>query len=326
MLPVLITIDTEYSSSLYARGLATHSRANFDRTIACRSPRGDAGICYQMDIFDRFGLTAVFFVDPIPALVWGQEAIDAIVQPILARGHEVQLHLHSEWLEFAQDNPLGERTAGNIKDLQQADQQTLLEMGVQILQRAGAPRPIAFRAGNYGANDDTLRALAALDIAYDSSFPPGLVQSACAIDLPRDLCRSVRHCGITEVPIAAIAGAGEARRHGQITALSAWEMTDAIAHAAHEGWPHFVLVSHSFELFNRVKLIPNQIVMRRFEKLCEWLARANNVETATFAGLHAQDALTPQTEAMGAMPLLPHNPLRTMHRMAEQLIGNRLYG
>lgn len=94
MLPVLITIDTEYSAGLYASGDAMDRAANFHRAIACRTKPGkaeqrEAGIFYQMDVFDRCGVKAVFFVDPMPALVWGQAAIDAIVQPIIERGHEV---------------------------------------------------------------------------------------------------------------------------------------------------------------------------------------------------------------------------------------------
>ena len=59
------------------------------------TPDGEVGIEYQMDVFDRHGLKAVFFVDPMPALVWGVEAISDVVGPIVARGHDVQLHLHS---------------------------------------------------------------------------------------------------------------------------------------------------------------------------------------------------------------------------------------
>ncbi len=72
----------------------------------------------------------------------------------------MQLHLHTEWLEFAPDSPVGGRTGQHIKDFTREDQAVLIEYGIARLVAAGAPRPTAFRAGNYGANDDTLRALA----------------------------------------------------------------------------------------------------------------------------------------------------------------------
>jgi hypothetical protein len=118
-----------------------------------------------MDVFERHGIKAVFFVDPMPALVWGTAAIEDVVGPIVVRGHDVQLHIHTEWLELAGDaNPLGMRTGMNIKDFGVEEQCVLLDYARGVLIAAGAPGPVAFRAGNYGANDDTLRALAQLGI------------------------------------------------------------------------------------------------------------------------------------------------------------------
>jgi peptidoglycan/xylan/chitin deacetylase (PgdA/CDA1 family) len=98
---VYITIDTEYSAGIYAREGFACRQSNFDRSIAGITSDGSAGISYQMDVFDRYGLKAVFFVDPMPALIWGVDSIADIVGPITERGHDVQLHLHTEWLEFA---------------------------------------------------------------------------------------------------------------------------------------------------------------------------------------------------------------------------------
>lgn len=325
MLPVLITIDTEYSSGLFGRGMATDWRENFAQTIACKNGDDEAGIFYQMDIFDRYGLKGVFFVDPLPALIWGQESVDAIVKPILERGHEVQLHLHSEWLEFTSDNLVGGRTGWHIKDFSFADQKILIEKAAHILVRAGADFPIAFRAGNYGANDDTLKALDELNILYDSSHAPGFPTSDCEINLTEGDHHPVEKNGIVEVPIASISCTGNSQRHCQITALSVHEMKSAIKFAKQAGWSNITLVSHSFEMFNRTKLRENKIIMRRFEKLCEWIAKTDGVDTATFASLHNNGMLQPQKQEYIGAQLMPHNPILTAHRIAEQLIANRLY-
>lgn len=317
MLPVLITIDTEYSSGLYKRGM--HDRAaNFAATIACRSERGEAGIFHQMRMFAEHGLKAVFFVDPLPAMVWGQEAVDDVVKPILAAGQEVQLHIHTEWLEFAHHNLVGGRTGQHMKDFRQDDQAVLIEFGIARLVEAGAPRPIAFRAGNYGANDDTLRALAECGIAWDSSFAPGFAASDCTIPLtPGDCSPTLRH-GVAELPIAAIDGPRGGWRHGQITALSLAELKAATLHAASADWPALVLVSHSFELFDRARARPNTVVKRRFEAFCRWLGESEIARTAGFA-----DLALPGVEG-AALPLLPHAPLRTAARMAEQFLANQV--
>lgn len=323
MLPVLITIDTEYSSGLYKRGM--HDRAaNFAATIACAGSRSEAGIFHQMRVFAEHGLKAVFFVDPLPALVWGQGAVDDVVGPIVAAGHEVQLHLHTEWLEFAPDSslfgPLGERTGQHIKDFSRAEQAVLIDYGIARLVAAGAPRPTAFRAGNYGANDDTLRALADCGIAWDSSFAPGFPNSDCAIPLAAGACAPVLRHGVAELPAAAIAGPRGGWRHGQITALSLAELQAATRHAAAADWPALVLVSHSFELFDRARGRPNVVVKRRFEAFCQWLGASDFARTAGFA-----DLAQPQPQPRD-LPLLPHAARRTAARMAEQFVANRLYG
>jgi hypothetical protein len=317
MLPVLITIDTEYSAGLYARGIGTDRAVNFDRAIACRSSQGEAGIFYQMEVFERCGIKAIFFVDPMPALVWGQAAVDAVVQPIIERGHEVQLHCHTEWLEFAGNSPLLGRTGSNIKDFTQAEQHTLLEWGLDRIEQAGALRPIAFRAGNYGANDDTLRALAALGLHWDSSFPAGFAGSLCDISLPQGDCRPATHCGINEFPASAIAARGGGR-HAQLTALSFGEICAAITHAAQADWPGFCLVSHSFELYNRDTQRPNALLCRRFENFCEWLGSSGQAFGAGFHDLELERTY-PQ------LPLLPHNYARTGLRLAEQLAANTVF-
>ncbi len=322
MTPVYITIDTEYSAGSYKREPDLSHLSNFDRSIASKTPKGDVGIEYQMDVFDRHGLKAVFFVDPMPALVWGTQAITDIVRPIIDRGHDVQLHLHTEWLEYAgSNNPLGKGVGLNIKDFSLGDQIILLEYGITQLMAAGAPRPVAFRAGNYGANDDTLRALAQLGFAYDSSHCPGIANSHCEISLGADDRTPLKHCGILEIPIGSIADFRSPQRHAQLTALSASEICNAIRHARdHAGGP-FTLVSHSFELLSRDRSQINHIVKRRFESLCAQLAHMPDVYTATYAA----DPPMPFTNVATA-PLLPKNIFRTGWRLGEQALGNALYG
>jgi hypothetical protein len=317
---LFITIDTEYSFGLAAREQGGGRADNFARSISCETPSGAVGIHYQMDHFDAHGLKAVFFVDPMPGLVWGTEAIADVIGPIVARGHEVQLHLHSEWLALAgANNPLGERTGRNIKDFNFAEQCILIDRARELLIAAGAPRPVAFRAGNYGADDNTLRALAELGLAYDTSHCPAIVGSDCAISLGAE-DRAVReYCGITEVPIGAIAARGGALRHFQLTALSGAEITAALRFAVHGGQDSLTLVSHSFELLSRDRTRANVLLKRRFERLCAQLAQIRGLHTAAYAG-------DPPRLTSGPQPVLPHYWARTAGRLAEQALGNALYG
>lgn len=320
MTRVYITIDTEYSAGMARReGLGCRAE-NFARSIACETPQGAVGVAYQMDLFDRHGIKAVFFVDPMPALVWGVEAVADVVGPIVARGHDVQLHLHTEWLELAGSaNPLGKRTGLNCADFTFDEQCRLINMARGFLVSAGAPPPSAFRAGNYGANDDTLRALAELGLTHDTSHPPGIAGSHCRIALGPEHRAPMNHCGVVEVPIGAIAARGGGLRHAQLTALSAAEMTAAIAHAQMAGQAAFTLVSHSFELLSRDRRRINRVVERRLKALCRAIEALPGVESGTYAS-------HPPAPAASPAPVLPHSPWRTAWRLGEQALSNALYG
>lgn len=324
MTRVFITIDTEYSSGLYT-GPGTADRAdNFARSIACNTPQGPAGIAHKLDLLGRHGQKAVFFVDPMPALVWGVAAIEDIVAPIIAAGQDVQLHCHTEWLALAgAANPLPSGATGhNLADFTFEDQCAILDYARTTLMAAGAPAPVAFRAGNYGADDNTLRALAALGIAYDTSHCPALVgASACRISLGAEVHDPLAHMGVIEVPVGSIGAMGGGQRHAQITALSLGEMLAAIAHARDEGRESFTLVSHSFELINRRKLAANRVVRHRFTGLVKALAAMPGVTTATYA-----DAPPAVPRADRISQPLPPSALRTGRRMAEQFVSNTLYG
>lgn len=319
---VYFTVDTEYEPGFTARRGPGSRAANFARSIRGENRDEPVGIEWQMDRLGAHGLKAVFFVDPLPALLWGVESVADIVGPIVERGHDVQLHLHTEWLAIAGSaNPLDGRTGTNIADFGFEDQCALLDLGRSLLQSAGAPRPIAFRAGNYGANDDTLRALAAIGMTHDSSHAPGIPDSACRIGLgPQDLLPVRRH-GVVEVPIGCIDSLGKGMRHAQLTALSSRELHAAIRHARDNALSGFTIVSHSFELLSRDRRRTNRIVKRRFEKLCAWIERTRGVTTGTYA----DNPPRPAGEDAEA-PLLPANPVAATLRVAEQAVSNALYG
>ena len=320
---VYITIDTEYSSGLASDLSAADRRDNFARSIACVTPDGPTGITHKLELFEEYGIKAVFYVDPMPALVWGVAAIEDIVAPILEAGQDVQLHCHTEWLALAGKRNLlaSKRTGRNLYDFPFEEQCEILSYANDTLIAAGAPAPVAFRAGNYGADDDTLRALRSIDIRYDSSHCPALGSDASRISLGSEDIDPLMHHGLIEVPIGSIGELGGGPRHAQITALTLAEMRAAIRHARDSGRPSFTLVSHSFELINRRTQSVNRIVRRRFEGLCRSLSTMRRISTANFC----DNPPRPVGEDVESEPL-PASTLRTGYRYAEQLVSNTLYG
>ena len=187
---------------------------------------------------------------------------------------------------------------------------------------AGAPSPVAFRAGNYGANRDTLRALRELDMDFDTSFTPAIADGHCDIPLCGQTTQPILMEGVVEVPTGCVRDATGRLRHAQITALSLREMTSAIRHARDTQTPSFTLVSHSFELVNRRRLAVNRVVRKRFEGLCQAIKEMRGVRTATYrddppSRLFERDRM-PAPAASG--------PFATGMRFAEQAVSNAFYG
>lgn len=318
MVSVLITCDTELSAGLHQRGVsvADNVRSSIHGEVA-----GRFGIGWQMDRMDEHGLTGVFFIDPMPTLVYGRGFLDEIVGSVLERGHEVQLHIHTEWLEWATNSPVGPRRGRNIGDFDADDQQTLLAYAMETLIAAGAPRPIAFRAGNYGADDRTLAALSRLGLAWDSSFNAAYAGEACRISLPLDTRDPVRHAGVIELPVGAIHDRPGAVRAAQICALSSRELSAALKHAVAQGQPAFVIVNHSFEMLSRSRRRPHGIAIRRFRELCREVGESTELSGVGFGALSEAIA----EDVRGPKGLLPPNLLRTSERMLQQAAGNLLY-
>jgi hypothetical protein len=305
---VFLTVDTEFAWRHHAAGLDVD-------TIYARSiePAG-VGLGYQLARLAHHGLKACFFVDPMPALVFGLEPVKRMIETILAAGQEVQLHMHPNWTGAR----AGDRGAsyGRFQLYQYAfdEQIGLLRGAVDLLVAAGAPPPIAFRAGGYAANEDTLRALAALGFAYDSSHN-GAEPDESRIGLAHTQIAPLHH-HLVEVPVTVIEDAPGLWRTFQLCALSTAETEAALDHAAAHDHVAVTIVSHGFELANRLGTRANAVHVRRFDALCRLLAaRADTLPTTHFADRPAL-ALGRDDAPLAA------NGLRRRLRQAEQLWSN----
>jgi hypothetical protein len=311
MTQVLLTVDTELNWAPHARG------ASWQENFAGAFDPAGVGVPWQLERLASHGLKACFFVDPMPALVYGLEPIRRMVEPILAAGQEVQLHLHPVWQSVAEGVAEGARFELTCFDAQ--DQLDLIETARDLLVEAGAPRPIAFRSGGYAADVRTLAALLEAGIGYDSSHNGSYHPDPSALPLEPDLTGPVDLGGLIEVPVTQIEDSPGRLRHLQLCAVSAEEMEAALRHALREGHPVVTLVSHSFELASRDGRRPNRALCRRFERLCAFLAaNAQAMPTAHFAGL---EALPLRAEG----DPLPPQAWRRARRMAQQAWSNALY-
>lgn len=306
---VLLTIDTELRWRHYAPG--AHWRENFERSV---EPAG-VGLSWQLRLLREHGLKACFFVDPMAALVYGLEPVRAMLAPILSAGQEVQLHLHPFWAGIA----AGSDAAFEMTGLPAAEQQGLIAIARDLLVEAGAPPPIAFRAGSYAADGATLAALAALGIRFDSSHNGSEHPWPSALPLDPRRIAPIAAGGVVELPVTQIEDRPGRLRHLQFCAASADEIEAALEHADQHRHPLVTLVGHSFELATRDGRRPNRMLCRRFDRICRLLAgnsdRLPTVHVSELADLPLDADAEP----------LPALRLRTAARMAAQLWGNMVY-
>ncbi|HEY0111721.1 MAG TPA: polysaccharide deacetylase [Allosphingosinicella sp.] len=303
---VLLTIDTELKWERYARG------ASWQENVALSYDPAGVGISYQLARLGAYGLKACFFVDPMPALVYGIEPIRRMVEPILTAGQEVQLHIHPSWADSAA--PVFE-----LAGVDAPRQTELIRTARELLIEAGAPAPVAFRSGSYSADLATLEALAALSIRYDSSHNGSEHPWPSALPLdPRRIAPALLN-EVVEVPVTLIDQRSGGLRHLQICAVSSGEMHAALLHAARHGHPVATIVGHGFELATRDGTRPNPLLVRRFDRLCGFLAE------------HRKQLPTAHFTELADLPLdaeaspLPHAARRTVARMGQQLWGNAVY-
>ncbi len=187
MLNVFLTIDTEiwpHSQGWPVKELPS-DKSDFTEEIATyiygTTPKGDFGLPYQVQKFKEHGLKANYFVETLFSSRVGSTTLTDIVSLIQNYGHDVQLHLHTEWLSEIRDQDVPAKFKEFMHQFSLDEQTALIKKGIQNLHAAGVENVHAFRAGSYGASLDTLRALLQNGILYDTSYNPCYLGSDCAI-------------------------------------------------------------------------------------------------------------------------------------------------
>lgn len=281
MLRVLITIDTE-THPISGDWKQDRLAADMKRDVYGQVDGQAVGLEYQLSTLSKHGLKASFMVESLFAAVpeVGEQPLRDIVRAITSEGHDVQLHPHPEWIPHVPDLNVPHRShllcAYSLEE-----QAAIMRYASLRLENAGAPRPIAFRAGGFAANADTLVALESCGLRYDSSHNRSYIGDKCGLPQPRFVGHLTDYNGVRELPVAVFQDFMGHYRPAQICACSADEMIYALTSAEAAGWDFFVIVSHSFEMLARRRHPSKPPVIRwdvveRFERLCEFLG--NNTD------------------------------------------------
>ncbi len=254
----------------------------FRRYVYGRTARGDFGLPYTLQVLREHGLKGVFFVEPLFSTRFGSQPLEEIVGLIREGGQEIQLHLHPEWVDESAEPLLEniERKRQFLRYYTRNEQEILVAAGKRLVAQAGGGECTAFRAG---------------------SFAPG------------QLMVDTFECdGVYEYPMTVFDGGTRYLRHTQITACSHREMEGLLWQALDARRRSFMVLFHNFELLNRAKDRPDDVVISRFRKLCAFLDR--NRDSFRLCGF---ECLSPNLATSQPAPL--KSPVwRTALRMVEQ--------
>ena len=116
-------------------------------------------------------ITAAFFVDILMELQFGRTALERTLEAILGRGHEVQLHIHTQHLLWHPD-PTRQARYRALEDYDRDGMRHVMELSVDLFERRVGKRPLAYRAGGFQVDDNSLQIVADQDIPFDSSNLP----------------------------------------------------------------------------------------------------------------------------------------------------------
>jgi len=289
------------------------------------------GIPLICDILGRNDLKATFFLEPFnDDLGWPSET-EPVARLLVEQEQDVQLHIHPNHVHYGLIKAGKEcRRTDQMADLDRSWQRTLIERGAGLLESWTGMRPIAFRAGNMGASEETLAAMADAGLWIDSSYTFPYVGGQCRFRETERYNGSKWYGDVLEVALSAYCQPKVPGLHPakpvDLMGSSFEECRDAVQMICDAGGDAVVIL-HSFSLFkvrdkqyNGGKL--NRVVTRRFERFCEWLDnKRRQYPPRTFAEL-GRLVKDEGYQPKAVMPCLINKPVRALTRKVVQGLNN----
>lgn len=326
---VFLTVDVEGSigGAFSSRNL---NPVGLEKRAFCCLDGKAYGIPLIMKIADRYGLKLTFFVETLNSLFFGRESTRIVVDHILEKGHDVQLHMHPNFQSFRNGRYTGTRYSDLLGKYEINEQIAIIGEAKSILIEEGASNVKAFRAGCFAASHDTLKALAKSSLLIDSSYNRAYVPTPCLLEgsfINDSSCIS----GIVEFPVTNFKSRGLKGkweyRPLDINGASFREMKYVLDKAASLGIANVTVIGHSFSFvkayeqqYNRVR--PRWQVIRRFEKLCHFLAsNYDKFQVVTFGSLVGKDLRCIQEQKRASYPFVPLG--LSLMRFSEQIADLR---
>jgi len=236
---------------------------------------------FLLETFDRYNITASFFVECANSLYFGDEPMQGVVNRLKAARQDIQLHVHPVWLSFNNDPDVGifprqdDCSGQDFDELKRA-----FSACIAIFTRWVGHYPLAIRTGSLRADENVYQVMRELGILMSSNIALGVFQPKEPL-LCHDSGRHRIH-GVMEIPVFSYQDSNFAgRTHKkslQITSCSWPEMKYLLWQARSSGIENIVILTHPFEYikksdFRYRKLTRNRVNQRRLQNLCEFICQ-----------------------------------------------------
>ena len=270
------------------------------------------GVPLITEILGQSGLRGTFFVETFAEEQGYPGQTEPVCTHLLDHGQDVQLHVHPAYEQYDRfrRGTAPCPTTDDLAELPRDRQLELLREGAERLNRWTGKAPVAFRAGNMAASEETLDLLPSAGLGIDSSYTFPFAGGQCRFSPAEPYNGSRRYGAVLEL---ALSGFTLPRIPGEhrakpldLVGISFEECREAIRRICGAG-ADACLILHSFSLF-KVRSVqydggrPNCIVIRRLRRLCTWLSEnADKYPVWTFTDLAAAVARG-EHEAKSAPP------------------------
>lgn len=280
-----VTVDTETSAGCTRSGCNPESIA--DRILGQRGDRY-YGIPLMMDILEKHGMKATFFVNAYLDSHYPEADVENVVRQIIDRGHDVQLHTHEEFRCFSfcdtKDLDCWHRCtkkqsflSGNTLENQIA----IISEGARNIEKWSGRYPVAFRGGGFDADVNTLKALRVLNIPVDSSLSNP--DHPLATKLPVNKVGVYE--GIVEVPLYNFTEdliLKKSLRYLDIESNTLLEQKYLLNEAIKNGTRTVVMLMHSFSFCRPEYGCPAEENIERFDNLLAYIKTVPDIKVITF--------------------------------------------
>jgi hypothetical protein len=194
---LFFTVDTEVNLR-YAKD--PDPRRAVEEQIFARVGGREVGIGMIMDLLERHGFRATFFLDVLAEYQIGRGALDPVVDAIRSRGHDIQLHLHTApHLRFS-DDPAVAGLAEALHSYDPDQFRRALELAVAAFVEVVGSPPLAYRSGGYHLCDGYLPVLTEFGIRVDSSLYA--FKNCHVSEWIRTRTQPFRVDGLLEIPVS----------------------------------------------------------------------------------------------------------------------------